>query len=116
MSRVDIKQVHDHAEYFEKYYEVDQTDRHWKQSSRPQTKADLQKAVVSIKDSDKVKDMAVRNFVRDAWKADIAIKHNAIFFTCDQNALLYHKWICGQEIVDRNAVALFLGDEAFVRV
>lgn len=119
LKEVRIVYVPDHASYFEKYYDTDPSGLHWSKKGHVMRKQELEakmKIVKKKKQSNKIKDMAVRNFVRDAWKADIAIKYNAVFFTCDQNALMYHKWICGQEIVDRHAVALFLGADAFVRV
>lgn len=113
LQNVVMKRVDDDAELFEKYFVKDPTGKHWA-SKRPTHKKDLQQKYQKLKDANKIEDMAIRNFVRDAWKADIAIKYNAVFITCDHNAMTYHRWISKQEIVERNAVALFLNDDAFV--
>lgn len=109
--------INDNAHYFEKYYNTDITGNHWgmKTMNIP-TKEDLQKQFQKIKNSAKQQDIAIRNFVRDAWKADIAIKHNAVFFTCDQHALLYHKWIVEKELMDRNAIALLIDQKIFAKI
>lgn len=108
-----IKQITNTASYFEKYYSEDPTQRHWRWKGNFVNKQDLQAKFSITKNPTHAKDMAIRNFVRDAWKADVAIQHNAIFLTCDHSAMIYHKWIVKHEILDRKAIGLFLKDKAF---
>lgn len=117
MKEIVLQRVEDHATYFEKYYGDDPTeDQHWAVQGRVLNKSELQKYFKKTTEKEEVEDAAIRNFVRDAWKADVAIQQNALFFTCDKHALLYHKWICKKEAIDRNAIALFLAEKAFIQV
>jgi hypothetical protein len=113
LKKVEIVHVKDTLEYFSKYSGEDPKKRHWKWQGLVPDKDDLCLEFENLQDASKVEDLAIRNHVRDAWKADTAIKYNAVFLTCDHNALIYHKWICSQEGVDRPAIAMFLHDDAF---
>lgn len=110
---VEIIKIHDGPQYFTKYYEEDPTGNQWQQTTPIPNKKQLQQRF--HKEPPAVqKDLAIRNFVRDAWKADVAIQHNAIFISSDKNALAYHKWVCEKEGIQRHALGVLIPDSAFV--
>jgi hypothetical protein len=49
-----------------------------------------------VKNNPKNKDIWYLNFLRDAFKADVAIETNAVFITHDRLAFTYYKMIGGK--------------------
>lgn len=63
----------------------------------PHTKEDFAKYILAnnINTNDNYKDLWYLNFLRDAFKADVAVEKNYIYMTHDRLAHLYYKFIGG---------------------
>lgn len=62
----------------------------------PHSKLEFCKYVQTATDKQRIRDLCHLNFLRDAYKADVALMNNALYITHDQLAFLYYKLIGGR--------------------
>jgi hypothetical protein len=74
---------------------------------------DIDEKALERSSKQEVKDLAIRNFVRDAWKSDIAVMNHALFVTGDRNAFIYYKYL--KTLVHTSSIgyAMFVPDDMF---